>query len=99
MIKGSKLTEKQVRHIAKLASLYLSGEENKKFQKQLGEILDYVGSLNRLVTKPIEPISQVTGLKNVFKEDLEGKSLSPKEALSNAKEAYKSYFKTKKIFD
>lgn len=96
--KGSKLTKKQVLHIAKLAGLQLSKKEVGKFQKQLGDILDYIDILNELNTQGVEPTSQVTGLENVFREDKVGKSLTQKEALSGTKSKYKGYFKIKSIF-
>jgi len=99
MKKLQSLTEEEVRHIAKLASLHLEEGEIKKFQKQLSSILGYVGSLKKLNTKTINPTSQVTGLENVFRQDSKGDSLSQKEALANAQETDGPYFKTKKIFD
>ena len=76
-----------VTHVAKLANLPLKPGENKKFEKQLGEILTYVEKLNEVDTKNVEPTSQVTGLENVTREDETTPSLSQDEALSNAKPA------------
>ena len=64
------LTKEEVLHIAKLARLELKGEEVEKFRTQLSEILDYVGQLQKVDTDGIEPISQITGLQNVAREDL-----------------------------
>lgn len=64
------LTKEEVLHIAKLARLELSEEEVEKFRTQLSEILEYVGQLQRVDTEGIEPISQITGLENVMREDL-----------------------------
>jgi len=64
------LTKEEVLHIAKLARLELKDEEVEKFRTQLSEILEYVGQLSKVDTKGIEPISQITGLENVMREDL-----------------------------
>lgn len=63
------LSEEQVKHIAKLARLGLNEKEIKKFSSQLTDILEYMEILNELDTKNVEPTSQVTGLKNVTRED------------------------------
>lgn len=64
------LTKDEVLHIAKLARLELKEEEVEKFRTQLSEILEYVGQLQKVDTKGIEPIAQITGLQNVVREDL-----------------------------
>lgn len=64
-----KLTKEQVLHVARLARLGLKEHEIEKFQKELSGILDYVEQLNEADTKNIQPTAQVTGLKNVMRED------------------------------
>lgn len=64
------LTREEVLHIAKLARLELKEEEVEKFRTQLSEILEYVGQLSKVDTTGIEPISQITGLQNVVRDDL-----------------------------
>lgn len=93
------LTKDQVKHIAKLANLKLTGAEINKFRKQLSKVLDYVEQLNKLNTKKVEPTSQVTGLENVLREDEPRPSLSQKEVLSGAKKTEKGMFKIKAIFE
>ena len=92
------LSEKQVLHIAKLANLELTSKEVLKFQSQLSEILNYIKVLKRVGTNNIKPTSQVTGLKNVFREDKIISSLTQKYALENSKKKTKDYFKVKAIF-
>ena len=84
--------------MAYLAKLRLSEKEIEKFRQQLSSILNYVDQLKELDTKNIEPTSQVTGLENVSREDKVLPSMSQEEALSNAKETYKGFFKVKAIF-
>lgn len=94
----SKLTKVEVKHIARLANLRLTKAEVEKFAKQLSETLEYIDILNELDTKGVEPISQVTGLENVMREDKAGPSLSQKEVLSGASDKHNNFFKIKAIF-
>ena len=88
-----------VKHIAKLANLPLSGKEEQKFKKQLSSILKYVEKLNKIDTKNIESTSQVTGLENVIGDDEATPSLEQEEVLSNTKQKHNGFFKVKGILD
>lgn len=79
------LTLEQVRHIAKLARLQLSQDEEVKMQKELSSILDYVTLLQEVDTKKVEPTAQVTGIENSFrKDDVKKKQASPDELLETS---------------
>ncbi len=86
-----------VKHVAKLANLSLSSKEEKKFEKQLEETLEYIEGLNEVKTRNVEPTSQITGLENITREDTAKPSLSQNDALSNAKSTYNGFFKIKAI--
>ena len=58
-----------IKHIANLANLKLTPAELKKFQNQLGEVLNYVKKLKSVKTQTVKPTSQVTGLENVLRAD------------------------------
>lgn len=98
-MKNEKLTKEGVIHVAELAGLTLTPPEVEKFQKQLSAVLNYINQLNKLKTEKVEPTSQVTDLKNVFKEDKTQPSLSQEEALSGAREKYNNLFKVKAILE
>lgn len=63
------LTPTQVRHIAKLARLTLTAEEEQRFAVELTGILGYIEKLGEVETKGVEPTASVTGLSNVLRED------------------------------
>lgn len=86
-----------VPHVAKLANLPLKNEEIKKFEKQLSEILSYVEKLKEIDTSKVESTSQVTGLKNVTREDVTSPSLPQADALSSANSKHNGFFKVKAI--
>ena len=88
-----------VKHVAKLANLPLTPVEEKKFEKQLSEILSYVEKLKQVDTKNVETTSQVTGLENVTREDETSPSLTQEEALSNSKSTHNGLFKVKAILE
>lgn len=88
-----------VEHVAKLANLPLKKDEEKKFEKQLSEILNYVEKLKEVDTKNIETTSQVTGLENVMRDDEAIPSLTQEEALSNAKSQHNGFIKVKAILE
>jgi len=84
-------------HVAKLANLPLKKDEEKKFEKQLSEILNYFETLKEVDTKNVETTSQVTELENVVRDDESTLSLSQEEALSNVKNQHDGLFKVKAI--
>lgn len=61
------ISEKIVKHIAKLARLNLTEKEIKKMKKELSAILDYVEKLKEVDITKVKPYS--TKVKNVFRED------------------------------
>ena len=97
----SVLKREDIEHVAKLAHLQLDKKEFTKFKKQLSDIFTYVEKIGKMKTKGVKETSQVTGLKNRFREDKVEKErmLTQKEALSNAKKIHQGYFMVKAIFE
>lgn len=94
-----RLTKDQVKHVAKLANLPLTAEEEEKYSGQLSKILDYVDQLNRVDTSNVEPTFNVTGQSNVMREDETTASLSQEETLLNAPKKQNGFFVTKGVFE
>ena len=88
-----------IKHIAKLANLPITQEEEKKLASQLNETLDYIAVLQEIDTEKVAPTAHVTGLENITREDVASPSLSQKQALSNAKNEYKGFFEVDAILD
>lgn len=93
-----KLTKDQVKHVAKLANLPLTEEEEEKYSEQLSKILDYIDQLNKVDTKNVEPTFNVSGQENVMSKDETLTSLSQEEALQNASKKERGVFVTKGVF-
>lgn len=64
-----KISKTEIKHIAELARLKLTPEEEKEFSGQLETVLRYVEKLKEVDTKNIKETSQVSGLSDVFRED------------------------------
>lgn len=94
LVNMSKIDKKQIKHVAKLASLPVSDEELEKYAEQLGAVVDYVSELEEVDTQGVQPTSQTTGLVNVIRKDEVDKQeiLDQKEALSQAAEEIDGYF-------
>lgn len=88
------------RHIANLANLTLTDEEHAEMQSQLADILGYIQKLNSVDTSNIEPTAQVTGLKNVTREDnTPAESFTQEEALSGTEKKHNNLFIVDKLVD
>lgn len=101
-----KLTKDQVKHVAKLANLPLTSEEEDspegeagKYSEQLSRILEYVEQLNQADTNGVEPTFNVSGQNNIMREDETGECLSQDEALANAMQKKDGMFVTKGVFE
>lgn len=82
----------EVEHVAHLARLALSPEEQQRFTEQLNAILAYMDQLNDVPTDDVEPTSHVLDLVNVFRDDTARQLISVEEALQNAPESTHQYF-------
>lgn len=67
---GNGISKAEVEHIADLSRIELAEAEIEKFTKEISDVLGYVKQLQEVNTDNIEPIAQVTGKTNVFREDL-----------------------------
>lgn len=95
------ITPEVVEKIASLSKLPISKENLKKLQNELEATFEYINKIQALDTSKVEETSQVTGMENIFREDIvdEKRTLAQQDVLSNAPATYKGYFKVKAIFD
>ena len=92
------LSKNQIKHVAKLANLPLTSDEEKKYSEQLSEILDYIDQLNRVDTPGVATYN-VSGLSNAMRKDEVGECLTREDAISNAANKKDGFFVTKGVFD
>jgi aspartyl-tRNA(Asn)/glutamyl-tRNA(Gln) amidotransferase subunit C len=91
-----KLTVEQVRHVATLARLSLSSEEEERYGTQLSAILDAVQELD---VSGVEPTSHASLASSLLREDVTRPSLPPEKALANAPARVGTSFAVPKILE
>jgi aspartyl-tRNA(Asn)/glutamyl-tRNA(Gln) amidotransferase subunit C len=110
-----KVTEKDVLYVADLANLELTDEERTRMVRDLNSILGHIDMLNRLDTKDVSPMAQVSDRYGVdaskqgserfayaSREDVhEGlrKSLAHVLALANAPASDGTFFEVPKVIE
>lgn len=94
----AKLTREDVLKLARLSRLHLSDEEVDRFKEEIGAILGYVEQLQDTSIEGLEPTQQVTGLKNVMREDvIKDYGTQPKELLQNVPSTHQGHLKVKRM--
>ena len=94
----SKLSIKDVEKIAKLSRIEIDEDNKSKLVGELSSVLDFVDDLQSLDLNGFAPVSQVTGLQDVWREDEVIDCKIPRDKLlSNAPALQDGYFKVKKV--
>jgi aspartyl-tRNA(Asn)/glutamyl-tRNA(Gln) amidotransferase subunit C len=86
-------------HLARLARLTLTDEEEAQYGDQLDKVLQYMETLNGLDTSGIEPTSHVISISNVMREDNPRPSLDREAALGNAPDRTEAFYRVPKIIE
>ena len=92
-----KITREQIAHVATLARLHLDDTAVELYTKQLGDILTYMDTLNRLDTKGVPPTSHAIFINNVFRDDEVKPSIPLERALINAPRSERGSFVVPKV--
>lgn len=91
------LSRDEVRHVASLARLGLTEEEERRLQEQLSSILEHIAALDRIDTSAIPPTAQVGALTNVVRPDRVTSSLPRNAVLANAPRQADGFFEVHAI--
>jgi aspartyl-tRNA(Asn)/glutamyl-tRNA(Gln) amidotransferase subunit C len=92
------LTREDVHRLAMLAKITITEDEIAQMQKDLDSVLAYVEKLQDVDTSNLEPTNQVTGLKNIMRNDeVIDYGMSQEALLANVPEVEKNYIKTKRV--
>jgi aspartyl-tRNA(Asn)/glutamyl-tRNA(Gln) amidotransferase subunit C len=94
-----KITRDDVIKVAELARLKFGEEELEKFTEQLGNILKYIGKLNELDTKGVEPTSHVLDLATPLREDMVKEWITREDALQNAPQEEDGFFVVPQVIE
>jgi len=93
------LTRDDVRHIALLARLELSEQEEVALADQLGHILDHFEKLVALDTEGVEPTASVPGVETAYRDDVVTNPPAGEELRANAPARDGDLFKVPKIIE
>ena len=97
-----KLTDTEVRYVAKLANLNLTPEEVDRMVHDLGSILEHMDQLAGIDTEGVEPMTQVlydSEETATLRPDVERAPLGNDLALANAPAQGNGYFKVPKVIE
>jgi len=93
------LTLEEVRHVASLARLSLSAEEETLMRTQLSAILDAMAELSQVDTSSVEPTSHAAGQVAPWRPDEVRPSFPPEKALGNAPQKVGTSFAVPRIIE
>ena len=93
------LSREEVRHIAHLARLKLTPEEEMRFAGQLSAILDYAARVSQVDTEAIPPTASVLPLQAPLRPD-EARPCPPRaQMLANAPATEQGMFRVPPVLD
>ena len=93
------VTEKEVRHVAKLARLALSEEEIAKMVPELNNILGWVEQLGEVDTSGVEPLTAVIENHLRLRDDIVNDGDVRDSILKNAPDAQHGFFAVPKVIE
>ncbi|MCL1877145.1 Asp-tRNA(Asn)/Glu-tRNA(Gln) amidotransferase subunit GatC [Candidatus Saccharibacteria bacterium] len=91
------VTKSDVAYLAALSKIALGDDELKSLTVDLENILGYIEQLKELDTAGVQPTYQVTGLKNVCREDAIEQQIPREKLLKLAPEAKNNQVKVPKV--
>ena len=93
-----KITIDEVKHIAKLSKLKISDDELEYYVAEMDKMINHFNILSKVDTSKVEPMTHVSDIKNVTRDDKE-EPLKSSDALKNAPETFGRFIKIPKILD
>jgi len=94
----AQLTRDDVLKLARLARIELTEDEVTEFTTEFTAILQYVEQLQSIDLEGVEPTSQVTGLTNVMRADVEQSyGYEPQDLLKNVPAVEANQIKVKRM--
>jgi len=97
-----KITEEEVRKVARLGNLTLTDDEVVRLSHDMDEILTHIDKLNELNTTDVEPMAQVlfdAEETATLREDRERPPLGNEAALANAPLSGNGYYKVPLVIE
>ncbi len=96
----SKIDQTEVERLAALARIGLKPAEVKSLATELAQIVAFVKQLQQADTAGLAPTHQVTGLTDVWRDDVvRAADQSPAELLKNAPQTVDGYIKVRRVIE
>ncbi len=93
----SEITPQEVRRIALLANIGLTDEQVSRFAGELDQIVGFVQQLQEVNVEGVPITDQVTGLVDVWRDDVVKPGLSHADLELNAPGWHEGHFKVKRV--
>lgn len=94
----SKVSISEIDKVSKLARIEIKPDEQEILSIDTSSILDFAEAIQAAKTEDVQPTSQVTGLTDVWRDDIVVKSdVSSEELLAGAPDSVEGYVKVKKV--
>lgn len=92
-----KITKEEVLYVANLARLNVDDESVEKLAAQIGEILSYVDTLEKVDTRGVEPTTHAIDLTNALRDDVVHTHPGAEATLANAPDKEDEMFVVPKV--
>lgn len=93
------VSEKEVRHVARLARLALGDEEIARMVPELNNILGWVEQLAEVDTEGVEPLTAVIANELRLRDDVVNDGDCRDQVLANAPDAQHGFFAVPKVIE
>lgn len=93
----SLLRDQDVQHVARLARLAIPEAQVPVYAQQLQGILHYIAKIGEVDIEGVAPTAHAIHMRNVFREDVVGSSLTLEQVLQNAPDADPPFFRVPKV--
>lgn len=93
------ISKDSINHLAHLSRIELKQNELEELFKQLEDIIVFIGTLNKLDVKSINPTNHILPISNVLREDTHLDSLAVDKVLDNAPRKEGNFFVVPKIIE
>jgi len=94
-----KITREDVRHVATLARLELSADEEERLVAELEAILGYVETIGELDTEGVPPSAHALDVAPAFRDDEVRNAPDVESLLANAPDRWQAFFRVPKIIE
>lgn len=93
------ISKETVTHVADLSRLEFSEAETERLAMEMGDVLVYMETLNKLDTTGVKPTEHILPVQNVFRADEVKPSLPIEDVLANAPDADAGCFKVPRVLE